>query len=93
MLRPLTNGAKSITPTYQQSKPMAKQTISTAADRDSLFKRLNGTTKRINPVTGERTETPRLRDQIAREIAAQLTTNTLSPCPATQPALGVGAKC
>lgn len=27
---------------------------------------------------------------LAREVARQLTANTLSPCPATQPALGVG---
>jgi hypothetical protein len=70
---------------------MARNTIATAADRDSFFKQLNATTKRINPVTGERYETPRLRDQIAREVAAQLTANPLTyPCPATPPAGSAG---
>lgn len=68
---------------------MAKQTITTATDRADFFKRLNGTTKRINPVTGERYETPRLRDILTAFVNPPA---TLSPCPATPPAGSAGAK-
>jgi len=48
------------------------------------------TTKRINPVTGQRYEAPRLLDQIARELAAQLASPFPLAGPATLPGVGVG---